>query len=315
MPKADLTPYLVFGRQQWSKLRNSTPLNLEQSDFQKLLGINENISLREVKAVYLPLCRLLSLHYAASLSLYKARSEFFRKAHVMVPYVVGIGGSVAVGKSTTARILQAIISRWEQRPKVELVTTDGFLFPNKILAERGLMNRKGFPESYDTKALLNFLMDLKSGKRRLKIPVYSHLEYDVIPGRFTTVDRPDLVIIEGLNVLQTGRRFTSERYPGLVVSDFFDFSIYVDADESIIKQWFIDRFLVLMKTAFKDRRSYFHKYSYMSRQEAVDVSSRIWDEINAVNLHEHIAGTKYHADLILEKGTNHFADKVMLRKI
>lgn len=315
MAKADLTPYLVFKRQQWSRLRNSTPLTLEQSDFEKLLGINEKISLREVKDVYLPLCRLLGLHYAATIALYKARSEFFGRTHVMVPYVVGIGGSVAVGKSTTARILQAIIRRWDEEPKVELVATDGFLFPNKILAERGLMNRKGFPESYDTKALLNFLMDLKSGKRRLKIPVYSHLEYDIIPGRFITVDRPDLVIMEGLNVLQTGRRFTSDRYPGLVVSDFFDFSIYVDADESIIKQWFIDRFLVLMKTAFKDKRSYFHKYSYMSREEAVDISSRIWDEINAVNLHEHIAGTKYHADLILEKGVNHFADRVMLRKI
>ncbi len=315
MKRADLTPYLVFDRKQWSLLRNSTPLTLRQEDFEKLLGINERISLKEVREVYLPLCRLLSLHYGASLELYGARSKFFGKSQRRVPYVIGIGGSVAVGKSTTARILQAIISRWEQEPKVDLVTTDGFLYPNRVLAERGLMGRKGFPESYDTRALLNFLMDLKSGKGRLRTPVYSHLEYDILPDRHNTVDKPDVVIIEGLNVLQSGRRFTSERFPGLLVSDFFDFSIYVDADEEIIKKWFIDRFLVLMKTAFTDRRSYFHKYSSMSRREAIEVSSRIWDEINAVNLHEHIAGTKYHADLILRKGENHFADEIMLRKI
>ncbi len=315
MPARDLTPYIVFNRGQWSKLRNSTPLTLEQGDFEKLLGINERISLREVREVYLPLCRLLSLHYGASLELYRARSQFFGKSHLKVPYVIGIGGSVAVGKSTTARILQAIIQRWEQKPAVEIVTTDGFLFPNRILAERGLMNKKGFPESYDTRALLNFLMDLKSGKGRLKTPLYSHLEYDIMPGKLMRVDKPDVVIIEGLNVLQSGRRFSSERFPGLVVSDFFDFSIYVDADEAIIKQWFIERFLVLMKTAFKDRRSYFHKYSFMSREEAVEVSGRIWDEINAVNLHDHIAGTKFHADLILGKGENHFTDQIMLRKI
>ena len=315
MPARDLTPYIVFNRGQWSKLRNSTPLTLEQGDFEKLLGINERISLREVREVYLPLCRLLGLHYVASLELYRARSQFFGKSHLKVPYVIGIGGSVAVGKSTTARILQAIIQRWEQKPAVEIVTTDGFLFPNRTLAERGLMNKKGFPESYDTRALLNFLMDLKSGKGRLKTPLYSHLEYDIMPGKFMTVHKPDVVIVEGLNVLQSGRRFSSERFPGLVVSDFFDFSIYVDADEAIIKQWFIERFLVLMKTAFKDRRSYFHKYSFMSREEAVEVSGRIWDEINAVNLHDHIAGTKFHADLILGKGKNHFTDQIMLRKI
>lgn len=311
----DLTPYLVFNRRQWSRLRNSTPLNLEKSDLDKLLGINERISLSEVRNIYLPLCRLLSLHYSASLELYKARGQFFKKSHRKVPYVIGIGGSVAVGKSTTARILQAIMERWEQKPRVDLVATDGFLYPNSVLAERGLMGKKGFPESYDTRALLNFLMDLKSGKGRLKTPVYSHLEYDILPGKFNTVDRPDVIIIEGLNVLQSGRRFSSERFPGLVVSDFFDFSIYVDADESIIKQWFIQRFLVLMKTAFKDRRSYFHKYSYMGREEAIEVSGRIWDEINAVNLHDHIAGTKFHAELILRKGANHFVDEVMLRKI
>ncbi|HKJ96441.1 MAG TPA: type I pantothenate kinase, partial [Thermoplasmataceae archaeon] len=266
----DLTPYISIDREAWADLRNSTPMTLTEQDFQKLLGLNEKIALDEVEEVYLPLSRLLSLHFTASLGLYGARNRFFGKTGVKVPYIIGIAGSVAVGKSTTARILQSLVSKWDEKPRVSLVPTDGFLFPNRILEEKNLLNKKGFPESFDVKSLLNFLLMLKSGVQDVSMPVYSHLEYDIIPGEKNVLVSPDVVIVEGLNVLQTSGRYVSDKFPGLSVSDFFDFSLYVDAEEINIKRWYLERFLMLKETAFRNERSYFHKFSYLSEEEAVD---------------------------------------------
>ncbi|AKA47958.1 pantothenate kinase [uncultured archaeon] len=311
----DLTPYISIDREAWADLRNSTPMTLTEQDFQKLLGLNEKIALDEVEEVYLPLSRLLSLHFTASLGLYGARNRFFGKTGVKVPYIIGIAGSVAVGKSTTARILQSLVSKWDEKPRVSLVPTDGFLFPNRILEEKNLLNKKGFPESFDVKSLLNFLLMLKSGVQDVSMPVYSHLEYDIIPGEKNVLVSPDVVIVEGLNVLQTSGRYVSDKFPGLSVSDFFDFSLYVDAEEINIKRWYLERFLMLKETAFRNERSYFHKFSYLSEEEAVDRADGIWEEINAVNLRENIEPSKYHADLILRKGPHHRATEILLRKI
>ena len=313
--RVDLSPYITIGRESWADLRNSTPMTLTEEDFQKLLGLNEKISLNEVEEVYLPLSRLLNLHFTASLGLYGARNRFFGKTDIKVPYIIGIAGSVAVGKSTTARILQSLVSKWDEKPRVSLVPTDGFLFPNRELEERNLLNRKGFPESFDVKSLLNFLLMLKSGVQEVSMPVYSHLEYDIIPGEKYVLESPDVVIIEGLNVLQTSGRYVSERFPGLSVSDFFDFSLYVDAEEVNIKRWYLERFLMLKETAFKNERSYFHKFSYLNQEEAVNRADEIWESINARNLRENIEPSKYHADLILRKGPQHRATEILLRKI
>ncbi len=313
--RVDLSPYITIGREAWADLRNSTPMTLTEYDFQKLLGLNEKISLNEVEDVYLPLSRLLNLHFTASLGLYGARNRFFGKTDVKVPYIIGIAGSVAVGKSTTARILQSLVSKWDEMPRVSLVPTDGFLFPNRELEERNLLNRKGFPESFDVKSLLNFLLMLKSGVQEVSMPVYSHLEYDIMPGERNVLESPDVVIVEGLNVLQTSGRYVSERFPGLSVSDFFDFSIYVDAEEVNIKRWYLERFLMLKETAFRNERSYFHKFSYLNQEEAVNRADEIWESINARNLRENIEPTKYHADLILRKGPQHRATEILLRKI
>ncbi len=310
----NLSPYISFTREEWKNLRDSTPLYLEEKDLKEVRGINENISMEEVIDIYLPISRLLNLYYKGSQTLHDARGEFLRKGHSKVPFIIGIAGSVAVGKSTTARLLKTLISAWPGSPKVDLIPTDGFIFPNSILEERGLMNKKGFPESYNLKALISFLYKLKSGEKNLRIPVYSHLQYDIIPGRYTEVKSPDIVLLEGLNVLQTrGEKSVDE--PELLVSDFFDFSIYLDADENDIKKWYIDRFKVLMKTAFSKEESYFHDYSYLSEEEAVETSGRIWDEINLANLKENIAPTKFHAHLILEKEADHRIGKVHMRKI
>lgn len=313
--KIGLSPYISMDREYWSGLRNSTPMTITQEDFQKLLGLNERIRLDEVEEVYLPLSRLLNLHFAASLGLYGARNEFFSKHDIKVPYIIGIAGSVAVGKSTTARILQSLVSKWDEKPTVSLVPTDGFLYPNRVLEEKNLLNRKGFPESFDVKALLNFLLMLKSGVKEVDMPVYSHLEYDILPGEKYTLHNPDVVIVEGLNVLQTGKKYVSERFPGLSVSDFFDFSIYVDAEEAIIKQWYLERFLMLKETAFRSKRSYFHTFADLTESDAVERAKEIWDSINAVNLEENIAPSKYHADLIIRKGSEHRANEILLRKI
>ncbi len=310
----EYSSYTDFSRQEWSKLRASTPLMLTENDLTKLQGINEALSLREVAEIYLPLSRLLNLHVAAVGDLFQVMDHFLGKPMAKVPYVIGIAGSVAVGKSTTARILQALLALWLHHPKVDRITTDGFLHPNWVLEERGIMHRKGFPESYDLRRLVRFVADVKSGLPVVKAPVYSHLYYDIIPDRHQVAEKPDIVILEGLNVLQSAKDYPDDA-PRVFVSDFFDFSIYVDARESHLEQWYIDRFLRYCDTTFQDRSSYFHRYSTLSHQEAIEVSASIWENINAINLKKNIVPTRERAHLILEKGLDHSVERVRLRKM
>ncbi|MCL6593061.1 MAG: type I pantothenate kinase [Alicyclobacillus sp.] len=309
------SPYLTFSREEWRHLRASTPLPLTEAELTELHGINEKVSIDEVEDIYLPLSRLLNLYVAATQNLYQATNTFLGHTENKVPYIIGIAGSVAVGKSTTARIIRALLARWPNHPKVDLVTTDGFLYPNRVLEERGLMKRKGFPESYDVRRLIQFVADVKSGKPEVWAPVYSHLYYDIVPGEYVKVCQPDIVILEGLNVLQTQGEVGRKRAPLVFVSDFFDFSIYVDACETDIKQWYIDRFLTLRDTAFRDERSYFRRYAELTEEEAIQTAHQIWEEINAVNLRENIAPTRNRAQLILEKARDHSVQKVYLRKL
>jgi type I pantothenate kinase len=312
-PTAALSRFLTFDRGAWAKLRDSTPLTLSEHDLDALRGLNERLSLEEVAAIYLPLSRLLNLHVRAAQSLYRATQTFLGNQAEKVPFIIGLAGSVAVGKSTTARVLQALLSRWPNHPSVALVTTDGFLFPNAVLESRGLMHRKGFPESYDRSALVRFLADLKAGYPEVHAPVYSHQRYDIVAGAAQTVRHPDVVIVEGLNVLQAPPGTYTEAQ--LFASDFFDYSIYVDAEESDIESWYVERFLRLRDTVFQDPLSYFHRYADVTEPEARDIAADIWARINGVNLRENILPTRMRAHLILHKGADHGVERVQLRRV
>ncbi|HYY44500.1 MAG TPA: type I pantothenate kinase [Actinomycetota bacterium] len=308
-----VSPYLEFRREEWSRLRHNTPLLLSEEDLERLRGLNERVSLDEVADIYLPVSRLLNLYVEATQKLHDATQTFLGSS-VKVPFVLGIAGSVAVGKSTAARILRELLARWPSHPRVDLVATDGFLYPNRILTERGIMHRKGFPESYDRRAMVRFLADLKSGAPVVEVPVYSHLFYDIVPGKLQVIERPDIVIVEGLNVLQTGAP-RDGKLPRVFVSDYFDFSIYVDARAEHIRRWYVERFLTLRATAFRDPASYFHRYADLSVPAATETARAIWDEINGVNLTENIQPTRNRADLVLRKGEDHAVTRVMLRKL
>jgi len=301
-----------FDRQQWAELRAATPMTLRQADLDNLRGINERIDLDEVVAVYLPLTRLLNLYVSATQNLHKVSATFLGTMAPKMPYVIGVAGSVAVGKSTFARILQALLARWPDHPKVDLITTDGFLHPNKVLEEREIMNRKGFPESYDTRSLLKFLRDLKSGQSAVEAPVYSHVVYDIIEGETTTVRQPDILILEGLNVLQVGSPSSDNTE---FVSDYFDFSIYIDAAENDIEKWYVDRFLSLCDSVFLEPESFFQHFADLSRDEATEVARSIWRQINGLNLRHNIEPTRERASLILRKGADHRVSEVHLRKL
>jgi len=309
-----LSPHRVFSRAEWAALRADTPLTLTDADLTRLKSLNDPISLEEVVEIYLPLSRLLSLYVAATQGLHDATRTFLGIKDGVTPFVIGLAGSVAVGKSTMGRVLRALLRRWPNTPKVELMATDGFLLPNAVLAREGLMERKGFPESYDLRLLLAFLSDVKAGKRNVAAPVYSHLTYDIVPGETLTVDRPDILIVEGLNVLQTSRRPADAR--GIpFVSDFFDFSIYLDADEADVRRWYIDRFRRLRETAFRDSRSYFRRFADLDDAAAEAVADDLWSRINLVNLVENILPTRPRADLILRKEADHAIVQVALRRI
>ncbi|WKX26337.1 type I pantothenate kinase [Tatumella ptyseos] len=305
--------YLHFDRQHWAALRESTPLVLDQQDIEQLKGINEDLSLSEVAEIYLPLSRLLNFYISSNLNHQNVVKKFLGTERKKVPYIISIAGSVAVGKSTTARVLQALLSRWPEHRRVELITTDGFLHPNAVLKERGLMKKKGFPQSYDMHRLVNFVADIKAGKEKLTVPVYSHLTYDIIPEEQKVVEAPDIVILEGLNVLQSGMDYSHDPHR-VFVSDFVDFSIYVDASEELLKQWYINRFLRFREGAFSDPNSYFHHYSQLTIEEAKGIATTLWDEINGQNLRENILPTRERANLILSKSLKHAVSTVSLRK-
>ena len=311
---AVLSPYHHFTRSEWAALRADTPLTLTLDDLSKLRSIDDPISLEEVIAIYLPLSRLLALYVAATQGLFKATQRFLGAEDGKMPYIVGVAGSVAAGKSTLARVMRALLSRWPNTPKVELVTTDGFLFPNAVLEAEGLMDKKGFPESYDGASLLRFLSDVKAGTRNVHAPVYSHLTYDVVPGEYVTFDRPDILIVEGLNVLLPGRPPKDGRAAPFV-SDFFDFSIYLHANDDELERWYVARFMRLRQTAFRDPRSYFRKYADLRDADAEAIARDIWRKINLRNLHENILPTRARANLVLTKGASHLIEEVELRKL
>ena len=309
-----ISPYRTFSRAEWATLRDDTPMTLTSEEVTRLRSLHDRLDFKEVEEVYLPLSRLLSLYVNATQRLFRAQERFLGTEDIKMPFIIGVAGSVAVGKSTTARVLQALLARWPNVPKVDLVTTDGFLYPNAILEREGLMEKKGFPESYDLQTLLRFLTDVKAGRRPARAPVYSHLTYDVTPNQWVEVDRPEILIVEGLNVLQTGR-LPKDGKAIPFVSDFFDFSVYLDADDDVLKAWYGDRFLTLRSTAFRDPKSYFHRYSQLTDEQAIETASSIWERINLVNLHENILPTRQRSDLILKKGESHLVEQVSLRRL
>ena len=307
------SPYVVFERDRWRALRANTPLTLDDTDLARLRGLGEPIDLAEVEDVYLPLSRLLSLQVTAAHERHRATATFLGEHSLRVPFVLGVAGSVAVGKSTTSRVLRELLARWPDHPKVELVTTDGFLLPNAELERRNLMSRKGFPESYDQRTLLRFLAEVKSGTAVVSAPVYSHLTYDVLPGESVEVRSPDVLIVEGLNVLQPPRP-RADGLPRMSVSDYFDFSVYVDAATEDVRGWYVERFLRLRETSFADPASYFRRYATLSDDAARRTALTIWAEVNEPNLIANIRPTRGRASLILEKGPDHAVRRVMLRK-
>ncbi len=304
----ETTAHMTFSRQEWAALRANTPLTLSDRDLAILRSVNEDVSLDEVVEAYLPLSRLLNLHVAAARNLSTVKDSFLGRPARHSSYIIAVAGSVAVGKSTFARILRTLIARWPDQPSVELVTTDGFLHPNAVLEQRGIMTRKGFPESYDMRRMIRFLADIKRGEPEVEAPLYSHMAYDILPGENLIVRQPDVLIFEGLNVLQSGA------YP-VLASDFFDFSVYLDAMEADIEAWFLERFLLLQKTAFRDENAFFNRYKDLTRDEAIGFAQNVWRSINLPNLRDNILPTRERADLVLTKRPDHTLGEVRLRRM
>ncbi len=307
-------PYVTLQRRTWAELSDATEIDLDEATLATLRGIGDPTSGRDIEEVYRPLCQLLHLYMVNTGRLYAQNNEFLHLDVRRTPFVIGVAGSVAVGKSTVSRVLQELLRRAPGEPKVDLITTDGFLYPNAELQRRGLLERKGFPESYNRRALLKFVMDVKSGEPRVVAPVYSHMVYDIVEDDQIVVESPDILIIEGLNVLQPAR-VEADGTHGLTVSDFFDFSVFVDADEDHIKEWFLNRFMELRRTAFTDERSYFKPYTELSDDEALEMGSTVWDTINGPNLRQNVAPTRERATAILVKGPDHMVDSIRIRKV
>lgn len=306
-------PFQIFTKDEWKRLNGNYNHNLTSEDIGKLTAMGEPLNIEEIEDIYFPLASLIELHIHNFRSLREKSNTFFHRQEKQLPFIIGIAGSVAVGKSTTARVLRKVLSLLPEKPKVDLVTTDGFLYPNAELIAKGILNRKGFPESYDTRLLLSFLSEMKSGNKTYNLPIYSHLAYDIVPDQYQTIEQPDILIVEGINVLQVNSHRGSDNK--VFVSDFFDFSIYVDAAEKDIVKWYVDRFESLRATAFQDPASYFHKFADMSPEESQNMAIGIWNEINRPNLHENILPTRYRADLILRKDNNHFVKRIKVRRI
>lgn len=314
LPDGAASPFVDFDRAAWSRLGSATPLPLTAEELERMRSLGDAVDLDEVREVYLPLSRLLALHVQEGGRLYRAYRNFLGGTAARTPFVIGIAGSVSVGKSTTARLLRLLLARWPQHPRVELVTTDGFLHPNAELERRGLMQRKGFPESYDRRSLLRFITEVKAGRPEVTTPVYSHLVYDIVDGRSLVVHRPDILIVEGLNVLQPAHADRAGG-PALTVSDFIDFSVYVDAGTDDIRRWYVERFQRLRETAFRDPQSYFRRYAALDEVEAVAHAEGIWAEINGPNLEQNILPTRGRASLVLRKGGDHAVTGIRLRKV